>query len=520
MKEEGDQLMKALLAMILVAALLAGCMAPTATVTTPAPPAATPEPAPAEPAETPAAAWQQYVNSEAGFRIDYPATWTQEALPDQNNGLLKGVALRGPEGSIELYWGVGFGGACPDGYQPLTVAQGELSTCYVQNADSTENWEQIYTQLGDVTFGGRAFTSNANPASRETVLAILATLAFDQWTPPAAQPSESDLAAICPAATEGTTLHVSPENGWCFLYPSSLRLEPDPFRPDEAVNLIGEPLDATAMESVAVNLSVANNGPADGLDSAQYANQWLDLNLPGRDPLEMFDVIGGQPATIFSNLPGFFAQQGAFIVANDTKYQIVLQPRPGDVPELDKQVAQAWDTVTQSIVFLPPQNDRVVVRPGDVCPEETAGATLYIHPVDGYCLLLPDGFAVDPDFPARIVGGPEYGPVEGFDSVRASLGIGVYALGEQTPEQALQPISEQIDANSVQTTTIAGYPAVVYDFTGGPWRQRNAQIVVGDLVYTFVGQPWDAVEFPEALADVELLWNAAVDSIAFFDKWR
>lgn len=337
---------------------------------------------------------------------------------------------------------------------------------------------------------------------------------------PAAQPSEPDLAAICPAETEGTTLAVSPENGWCFLYPSNLRVEPDPFRPGEVVHLVGEPLDATAVEGVALSLAVAYNGPADGMSSAEYANMWLELNLPGMDPLEMFDVIGGQPATMFGNLPGFFAQQGAFIVANDSKYQITMQPRPGDVAELDEQAAQAWDTVTQSIVFFPPQNERVVVRPADVCPQVRNGRSLHVNLFDGYCLLLPEGFAVDPTFPARIVGGPEYGPAEGFDSVRASLGIGVNPLGEQTPEQALQPISEQIDANSVQTTTIAGYPAVVYDFTGGPWRQRTAQIVVGDWVYTFVGQPWDEATFPQALADVETLWNAAVDSIAFFDRWR
>ncbi|HSN76581.1 MAG TPA: hypothetical protein VL334_16030 [Anaerolineae bacterium] len=516
--------MKTLALWILVAGLLvAACAAPLATVTTPAP-VATPEPtptsAPVETADPPAAAWQSYVNDEAGFRIDYPSHWTQETLPDQNDGLLKGVALRGPEGSVELYWGVGFGGACPDGYQPLTVAQGELSTCYAKNADGTENWEQIYTQLGDVTFGGRAFTSNADPASREAILASLATLTFDQWTPPAAQAAQPDLAAICPAETEGTTLHVSPENGWCFLYPSSLRLEPDMFRPEEAVNLMGEPLDPDAMESVAVNLTVANNGPADGLDSAQYANTWLDLNLPGMDLLEQHATIGGQPAVIYNNLPGFFAQRGAFIVANDVKYQIVMQPQPGDVPELAEQASLAWDTVTQSIVFFPPQNERVVMRPADVCPEEKDGATLRVNLVDGYCLLLPEGFAVDPNFPARIVGGPEYGPVKDFDSVRASLAVGAYALGEQTPEQALQPISEQIDTKSVQPATIAGYPAVVFDFTGGPWRQRNAQIVVGDWVYTFVGQPWDAVEFPEALADLELLWDAAADSIAFFDRWR
>ena len=98
---------------------------------------------------------------------------------------------------------------------------------------------------------------------------------------PAAQPSEPDLAAICPAETEGTTLAVSPENGWCVLYPSNLRVEPDPFRPGEVVHLVGEPLDATAVEGVALSLAVAYNGPADGMSSAEYANMWLGLNLPG-----------------------------------------------------------------------------------------------------------------------------------------------------------------------------------------------------------------------------------------------
>ncbi|HMN27655.1 MAG TPA: hypothetical protein PKE45_05815 [Caldilineaceae bacterium] len=87
-------------------------------------------------------------------------------------------------------------------------------------------------------------------------------------------------------------------------------------------------------------------------------------------------------------------------------------------------------------------------------------------------------------------------------------------------EQVLQPLSDQIDPDSVMSATISGYPAVVYDFTGGPWRQRNAQILVDHLVYTFVAQPWDAEKFPQALPDVERLWNMANASIAFFDKWR
>jgi hypothetical protein len=48
----------------------------------------------------------------------------------------------------------------------------------------------------------------------------------------------------------------------------------------------------------------------------------------------------------------------------------------------------------------------------------------------------------------------------------------------------------------------------------------DAQLLVGNTIYTFVGQPWDIDKFPHALADVERLWTTIAGSIAFFDKWR
>jgi hypothetical protein len=243
--------------------------------------------------------------------------------------------------------------------------------------------------------------------------------------------------------------------------------------------------------------------------------------MPGMDTLQESDTIGGQPAVVLNNLnlPGMYAQRGAFVVANGIRYQLVLQPQPQDVPQLAEEATLAWDTVTQSIAFFPPQNTRPVVRPEDVCPTETAGSKLLMNLVGGYCLLHPADFAPDPEFPAAIVGGPELGPVDGFVSVRASLAVGSYDLGSQSPEQMLHPISDQIDPASMMTTTIAGYPAVIYDFIG-PWRQRTALILVGDVVYTFVGQPWDAEKLPQALPDVERLWETVSESIAFFDKWH
>lgn len=103
-----------ILALIVVSALaLSGCViAPAAAPAPEAPPAAAPEAA--SPAE-----WQTYTDTGVGYSIQYPSTWSQETLPDQNDGAIHGMAFTGPEGGVEVYWGVGFGGACPTGTVPM-----------------------------------------------------------------------------------------------------------------------------------------------------------------------------------------------------------------------------------------------------------------------------------------------------------------------------------------------------------------------------------------------------------------
>lgn len=85
------------LVLLFCALLIAGCAAPPAPQlsATPTQPVVTVESASASIATEmpePTAALQRYTNEEAGFSIGYPAGWTQESLPDQNAGLLKGVS--------------------------------------------------------------------------------------------------------------------------------------------------------------------------------------------------------------------------------------------------------------------------------------------------------------------------------------------------------------------------------------------------------------------------------------------
>jgi hypothetical protein len=123
--------------------------------------------------------WQTYSNP-AGFSIRYPATWSKEELPQKAGDTFQTVSLKGTEGGVDLHWGVGFGGACPQGYTTVKVAEGELPACYSKNADGTELWTQINKQLATTSFSAEARTNNAGTASHDLVLQVLSTLSFSR----------------------------------------------------------------------------------------------------------------------------------------------------------------------------------------------------------------------------------------------------------------------------------------------------------------------------------------------------
>ena len=149
--------------------------------------------APASPVALPTAAtWQTDTNAEVGFSIKTPPTWSQQTLLDQNAGAIHGQAFTGSEGGVEVYWGVGFGGACPSGTEPVQLAHGEVPACHATQADGTEVWSQIgYQVSGGNSFSMRAYTSNAEPSSHDLVLQVLATLTF---MPPAQPPTGAAVA--------------------------------------------------------------------------------------------------------------------------------------------------------------------------------------------------------------------------------------------------------------------------------------------------------------------------------------
>jgi putative hemolysin len=121
--------------------------------------------------------WQPYADAQVGYTIKAPSTWSQGTLPDQNN--IHGESYSGVEGGVEIYWGTGFGGACPGGTEPVQLVVGELQACHTTNANGTEEWTQISYQVdGGNSFSVRAYTSNSQQTSHDLVLQTLATIIF------------------------------------------------------------------------------------------------------------------------------------------------------------------------------------------------------------------------------------------------------------------------------------------------------------------------------------------------------
>lgn len=122
--------------------------------------------------------WKKYTNDQIGFSIQYPSDWQEEDLPDENQGQMHHIVLKGLEGGVELIWGTGLGGACPEGYQPMAVEKGNWPACHVQREDGTDLWSLAGQSVGETSFSGVVYTNDTTAKSREVVLQVVSTLSF------------------------------------------------------------------------------------------------------------------------------------------------------------------------------------------------------------------------------------------------------------------------------------------------------------------------------------------------------
>jgi len=299
------------------------------------------------------ASWNTYTNAEVGFSIQHPANWQQQDLPDENEGQLHRIALQGPEGGMELVWGTGVGGACPEGYQPLTVAQGTWPACHTQRDDGTELWSLAGQPIGATNFTGFVYTNDATAESRAVVLQVLSTLSFSDVLQPTLAslatetPASSTSTGPCPAETAELKLFTNAEDGYCFLYPMEYAAFPPKMVVINPNGISGGdflPGDAVVLVSMEA---------ASGRTAAQVADERIAGAGEGFNITRTEIMIDGKQAIVVDGLPAQDPAREVFLVDNDRLYILFFMPW---TPTADwfSELENLYSSVIASFHILPP----------------------------------------------------------------------------------------------------------------------------------------------------------------------
>ena len=282
--------------------------------------------------------WKTYTNAQAGFSIQYPADWQEQDLPDENDGQMHRIAVQGAQGGVELVWGVGLGGACPQGYQPIAVAQGTWPACHNQREDGTDVWSLAPPPIGDSSYGGFVYTNDTTAESREVVLQVLSTLSF---------PAGSTSTGACPSETADLKLFMNADDGYCFLYPMENTTLP-PYMVVINPNGIsgGDFLPGDAL--VIVNMEAAS-----GQTAAQVADEKIAQAGEGFNITRSEILIDGKQAIVVDGLPAQDSSREVFIVDNNRLYILFFEPW---APTADwfSELEKLYSSVIASFHVLPP----------------------------------------------------------------------------------------------------------------------------------------------------------------------
>jgi hypothetical protein len=184
----------------------------------------------------------------------------------------------------------------------------------------------------------------------------------------------------------------------------------------------------------------------------------------------------------------------------------------------EPEAQAAWETVTESLVFLSPAAPQETITAEAACPRPGDRARLYVSRSQGYCFLYPADFEPSPE----VTGGLTTGPV--LDEVKEMETQPLFAVSVSDVADGLtldEMAAQYEDYYEIQEGVIGDQPALMYlDDTSFPGPNLTGQVLANGLVYTVWARPYNPERFPQAVADLDRIWETAVGSMAFFSPFR
>lgn len=329
---------------------------------------------------------------------------------------------------------------------------------------------------------------------------------------PTDEPEVSASVDDCAEPQAGTHQLIDAAQGFCFLYPDNY----DVFQGDDgSLTLYVKSLLNTEAPIATIRAEAMNGRPIQEVipdypsDAELAAMSFLTIDL------------GQEMATVLDTLPGQDINRQVFAVHEDRVYVLMIARIGPEYGEVGEQAEALYETITSSFLFIDIEPEELLIA-GPECPEASAGTTLYTNTKDGYCLLLPDGYAVD-DSLTTDNGGSETAVY--VDAIQNSAHPRLFITVEAANGHTLQTITTAKETELKEAFPgfditwsfgymLDGVAANQFERLPGQDLSRQLLMVANGRLYTLTFIP-DDPEAGDAYAEMEILYELVLDSFSF-----
>ncbi len=349
-----------------------------------------------------------------------------------------------------------------------------------------------------------------NPAGGTEPATDTAVNPGDAVTVPTETGTVSDKISVanCAEATPGAHQLIYAAQGICFLYPDNYGV----FQGEEGglTLYVRSPLNTEAP------LASISFEPLNG--RSDLVSEYLpDINL-AVTTLPTVNL-GSEIATVLDNLPGQDTNRRILAVHDDRVINIMIARIGAEYGAVGEQAEALSRMITDSFQFIGIEPEAPLLA-GPECPEAAVGTTLFTNAEDGFCLLLPDGYAVDDSLTTENGGGETAVYVDSLmDTAHARLFIAVEDAGSRSLDDITTEKEAEITAimgTPAQWSfglMLDGVPANQFDQVPGQDLSRQVVLVRNGRLYTLTFIPDDPAA--DAYADMQTLYDTVLDSFSF-----
>lgn len=334
----------------------------------------------------------------------------------------------------------------------------------------------------------------------------------DTVEPTPAVETGSDKVSVdnCPEAAPGAHQLIYAAQGICFLYPDNY----DVFQgEDGALTLYVRSLLNTEAPLASVRLEAL-----DGRSIQEVIPDYpSDADLATMSFLTI--DLGGEQAMVLDNLPGQDINRRV-IAMHDGRVVDIMVARIGEeYGEVGQQAEALYQMITESFQFIGIEPEAPLLA-GPECPEAPVGSSLFTNAEDGFCLLLPDGYAVDDSLTTDNGGAETAVYVDSLmDTAHPRLFITVENANGRTLEEVTTAKQEEFADFEVMYSfgyMLDGVPANQFEQLPGQDLNRQVVLVHNDRFYTLTFVP-DDPSMGDVYTEMQTLYDMVMDSFSFLN---